>query len=99
RQAEYVAPTTTIETQLVEIWQEVLGVEQIGILDNFFDLGGNSLNAIRINAKIRQELDLELEIKNLFHLKTIRDLAFQIDFSEQQKEIKLDNQTLRKIEL
>ncbi|WP_438711358.1 amino acid adenylation domain-containing protein [Aquimarina muelleri] len=99
RQKEYIAPSTETEKQLAEIWQEVLGIEKIGIKDDFFELGGNSLNAIKINSRIKKKLDLDMEIKNLFLFDTIVDLAFQIDFSKNQKEIKTDNQELKMIEL
>ncbi len=49
----YVAPRTPLEASLAAIWSEVLGIEQVGIHDNFFDLGGASMNALRIVAKAR----------------------------------------------
>jgi acyl-coenzyme A synthetase/AMP-(fatty) acid ligase len=51
--AEYVAPRTPAEEQLVRIWAEVLGVEPIGVLDDFFDLGGHSLRTIEVLSRIR----------------------------------------------
>ena len=99
RQKEYIPPSTETEKQLAEIWQEVLGIEKIGIQDDFFELGGNSLNAIKINSRIKKKLDLDMEIKTLFLFNSIGDLAFQIDFSKKQKEIKSDNQELKMIEL
>jgi aryl carrier-like protein len=47
----YVAPRTPLEASLAAIWSEVLGIEKVGIHDNFFDLGGASMNALRIVAK------------------------------------------------
>ncbi|WP_035089086.1 non-ribosomal peptide synthetase, partial [Aquimarina muelleri] len=55
----YVAPESEIEVQLVEIWQDLLGLENIGIHDNFFELGGHSLLATRLVSKIRKELSIE----------------------------------------
>ncbi|WP_282081548.1 phosphopantetheine-binding protein, partial [Aquimarina algiphila] len=99
KQKDYVAPSSVLEVQLVEIWQEVLGIEKIGIHDDFFELGGNSLNAIKINSRVKKNLDLDIEIKSLFVFKTIGELASQIDFSEKQKAIKSNKQMLKKIEL
>ncbi|RYG54801.1 MAG: hypothetical protein EOO01_00480, partial [Chitinophagaceae bacterium] len=49
------APTTPVETQLVEIWEEVLGFRPIGVRDNFFEIGGDSILSIQIVAKARQK--------------------------------------------
>jgi len=53
--AEYVAPRTAEERRLAEVWSELLNVERVGANDNFFDLGGNSLLALRLFARIRSE--------------------------------------------
>ena len=85
---DYIAPETEIEIALVKIWEQELAIENIGVKDNFFELGGNSLKAIKIIQNIRRELNIDLEIKSLFDSNTISDLAFQIDFSLKQDEIK-----------
>jgi thioesterase domain-containing protein/acyl carrier protein len=64
--------------QLVKIWQEVLNVEQVGIRDNFFDLGGHSLQAIRLMAKIQQSFGISLPLSVIFHGATIEQLAHQL---------------------
>jgi len=56
----YVAPRTKLEQELAEIWQEALGVERVGIHDNFFDLGGHSLLSMQVIALIRSRLDKKL---------------------------------------
>ena len=96
---EYVAPTKYLEIQLVKIWEEVLNIDRIGIHDNFFELGGNSLNAIKINFRIKKILGIDLEIKSLFLFRTIKELVSQIEFSENQRKIKLKGQLLKKITL
>ncbi|HSN97447.1 MAG TPA: non-ribosomal peptide synthetase, partial [Candidatus Nanopelagicales bacterium] len=68
-------PGTAIEQALVEIWQEVLGVAQIGIDDPFFDVGGHSLLLAQVRARIRERLGLELDMLTLFQRSTIRKLA------------------------
>jgi len=71
----YVGPETETEQQLVAIWQELLGVERVGVRDNFFDLGGHSVSAIRLVSKIRRELETEVAIRNIFLYPTISQLA------------------------
>ncbi|XYR62130.1 phosphopantetheine-binding protein [Bacillus amyloliquefaciens] len=53
---EYVAPRTAAEAQLAHIWQEVLGLPRIGVKDNFFDIGGHSLRATTLTAKLHKEM-------------------------------------------
>ncbi|MCK4261003.1 MAG: amino acid adenylation domain-containing protein, partial [Halanaerobiales bacterium] len=72
---EYVAPQNEIEEKLVEIWSEVLGVEEIGINHNFFDIGGHSLRAATLVAKIHQKLDVEVPLKEVFANSTVKKLA------------------------
>ena len=66
--AEYEAPRNELEERLVEIWQEVLGIENIGINDNFFELGGHSLKATILVGRIHKDLNLEVQIKEVFSL-------------------------------
>jgi amino acid adenylation domain-containing protein len=74
---EYVAPRNQIEEKLVEIWSEVLAMEKekIGIDDNFFQLGGHSLNAIVAVSKIHKEVDIKLPFPEFFRISTIRGLS------------------------
>ena len=72
---EYVAPRNDTEERLVAIWSDVLGIEKIGIHDNFFDLGGHSLLAARAVSKFRKEFDVEIPLRALFELHTVADIA------------------------
>ncbi|WP_212004915.1 non-ribosomal peptide synthase/polyketide synthase [Chitinophaga sp. HK235] len=72
---EYIAPRTHIEEVLADIWQEVLGRQRVGINDNFFESGGNSLQVIRLIALIRSHLQVEVPIKTIFAHATIAQLA------------------------
>ena len=72
---EFVEPTNEIERTLVSIWEELLGVDQVGIHDNFFDLGGHSLVAVRLFAKVRQRYDIDYPISILFQAPTIAACA------------------------
>jgi len=70
----FVAPGTGVEQTLAEIWQQVLGVAEVGIHDNFFELGGDSILSIQIIARARRE-GLHLSPRQLFQHQTIAGLA------------------------
>jgi len=69
----YSEPITAIEKQLVSIWQEVLGVERVGIHDNFFELGGDSIISLQVISKAHQ-VGIHLTAKQLFQYQTIAQL-------------------------
>ena len=75
---EYVAPGNETEQSLVNTWREVLSVPRIGINDNFFEIGGHSLLAMRLISLIRKELKVELSIKDIFTYPTIQGLAARL---------------------
>jgi amino acid adenylation domain-containing protein len=79
----YTAPTTDLELQLADIWQQLLKKELIGIHDNFFELGGHSLLAMRVVSAIRNALGLNLSIKDLFAYTTIAALANHLQKQDQ----------------
>jgi amino acid adenylation domain-containing protein len=72
------APEGCIETKLCEIWCELLGLDEVGSDDDFFDLGGNSLAGLRMFARIRREFDVLLPLSMLLRAKNIRALAMAI---------------------
>ncbi|MGG0792541.1 amino acid adenylation domain-containing protein [Brevibacillus laterosporus] len=72
---EYLAPRNQLEEQLTLIWQAVLGIESIGVRDNFFDLGGHSLKATALVARIHQQLQVEVPLREVFQSPTIEGLA------------------------
>jgi amino acid adenylation domain-containing protein len=73
--SKFVAPGTPTEIALAAVWREVLGLPEVGIDDNFFDLGGHSILAVRITNRINQALDSHLAIPALFQNPTIAKLA------------------------
>ncbi|MBY0574483.1 MAG: amino acid adenylation domain-containing protein, partial [Undibacterium sp.] len=73
--AHYLAPSTAIEKILSALWQDVLGVERVGLSDNFFHLGGHSLSATRVVGKLNQALNLALPLKSLFVTPNLGALA------------------------
>jgi non-ribosomal peptide synthetase component F len=74
---EYVAPRNEIEQILVEIWQSILEVDQVGIHDNFFDLGGASIQSLQIVAHANMA-GIPLTAENIFEYQTIAELAVQV---------------------
>ena len=78
-EANYVAPRTRIEQQIADIWAQVLNVKQVGINDNFFELGGYSLLGIQVVSRVRQALQAEILMSNLFELPTVADLAERVE--------------------
>ncbi|RAL26258.1 amino acid adenylation domain-containing protein [Thermoflavimicrobium daqui] len=74
REESYIAPRTEVEATLVRIWQDVLQIERIGIHDNFFSLGGDSILSIQIVSKAKQA-GLSLTPKQIFEQQTIAELA------------------------
>lgn len=74
---KYVAPRNELEKMLVKLWEEALGIEKIGIHDNFFVLGGDSLKAIQISAKAMQN-DINISITDIYNNVMISTLAEDI---------------------
>jgi acyl carrier protein len=62
---DYLAPRTKVEKTIITIWEEFLGMQGIGVEDNFFALGGHSLLAIQIIARLRETFPLEIELRHL----------------------------------
>jgi amino acid adenylation domain-containing protein len=71
---EFVEPSTPTEIKLAEIWREIVGEKKIGIHDNFFNLGGDSIRSLRMVA-LAKERGLHLRIQQIFELQTIAELA------------------------
>ncbi|MGE7878513.1 amino acid adenylation domain-containing protein [Peribacillus muralis] len=78
KESSYVAPRTQIEEELVNVWQAVLGIKRIGILDNFYDLGGDSIKSIQVSARLLQS-GYKVAIKDLLQSPTIAQLSSQVE--------------------
>jgi amino acid adenylation domain-containing protein len=74
----FVAPRSQIEQRIARVWEQVLGIERVGAHDNFFDLGGHSLQMVRVQDKLREEFAQKLSIVELFQYPTINALAMHI---------------------
>ncbi|MCS4251613.1 non-ribosomal peptide synthase/polyketide synthase [Pseudomonas sp. BIGb0164] len=71
-QQQYVAPETELEQQIAAIWADVLRLPQVGLNDNFFEIGGHSLLAIQITSRVQAELGLEVPLMELFQTESLR---------------------------
>jgi hypothetical protein len=71
----FVPPHSPFQKTLADIWAEVLKIEQIGLHDNFFDLGGHSLLLVQVHSRLQHIVDRELSIVNLFQYPTISALG------------------------
>ncbi|MBL7729203.1 MAG: AMP-binding protein, partial [Dinghuibacter sp.] len=81
---EYVAPVSETEIQLVAIWQEVLGVEKVGITDDFFELGGHSLLLTKLSGAYQQTFKVTLNMQLLFTSTCIKEHAQHLAASTQK---------------
>ncbi len=85
-EAAYTAPNTLAEEELAAIWSQVLGVEAVGIHDDFFRLGGDSILAAQIVARVRDAMQEELSILNFFETPTVEGLAQALREEEPSRE-------------
>lgn len=83
---EYLAPRNQTEETLAEIWSEIFSIEPISVDDNFFQLGGDSLMAIQLAARLREHFLVEVSVNNLFEEPTIADLARKIPELQQENQ-------------
>ncbi|MBB3037650.1 amino acid adenylation domain-containing protein/non-ribosomal peptide synthase protein (TIGR01720 family) [Hoyosella altamirensis] len=81
---EYVAPVNAVEEQIAAIFAEVLGLERVSTQESFFELGGNSLMATRVIARVNESMGTDIIVRQLFETPTIAALAELIDVPEHQ---------------
>ncbi|WP_141275879.1 condensation domain-containing protein, partial [Streptomyces cacaoi] len=72
---EYVAPRTEVERLLCDIWAEVLGADRVGVHDDFFALGGDSISSLKVASRMRSAFSVELSPRALFDAPTVAGLA------------------------
>jgi len=72
---DYVAPRNEIEQKFVDIWQQILGIERIGIHDNFFELGGDSLIGIQVICQLNQAFNLNIPVAKLYECPNVGSMA------------------------
>ncbi len=94
---EYVEPRDELEATLARIWENALGIEMIGVYDDFFELGGQSLIAIRLLSQFRKELGVDLPVVTFFEAPTIAQCAERIraETNEEQSGSKTERRRKR----
>jgi amino acid adenylation domain-containing protein/non-ribosomal peptide synthase protein (TIGR01720 family) len=75
----YVAPTTETEARIAEVWQGMLEIDEVGVHDDFFALGGHSLYATQIISRVRDQFDVELSLQAIFEHPTVAGLATRVE--------------------
>ncbi len=78
RTKEIIAPATALESDLVSLWAQLLGLEQVGTTDSFFELGGDSILAVRLTTEIQRMLDDTVFLAAIFDAPTVRELALYL---------------------
>ena len=72
-EAEYVAPESDTEVALAQVYADLLGVERVGVTESFFDIGGNSLSAMRLAARAAEVLGVEVSVRDIFDAPSVRN--------------------------
>ncbi|MGG4264539.1 amino acid adenylation domain-containing protein [Peribacillus simplex] len=75
---EYVEPNGEVEIKLVNIWRELLGINNIGVKNNFFQLGGHSLLGVQVISKINEHYQIDLKLSDIFETPVIKRLAYKV---------------------
>ncbi|WP_239098771.1 phosphopantetheine-binding protein, partial [Micromonospora qiuiae] len=73
--ADHVSPRDAVEREVAAVWSDVLGIERVGVGDNFFALGGHSLQAVQVAFRIRTTFGVDLELRRILEAPYVEDLA------------------------
>ena len=84
---EYKAPTNELEQQLLSIWEKLLGNNNIGVEDDFFRVGGDSIRSIQLSSQLRAHMGVDISVKDIFQYRTIAQLSEQISFNFREKDV------------
>ena len=81
----FALPRTPVEETLVDIWSEILGLDRVGVHDNFLELGGHSLSAMRIISRVFEAFQVEVSARSLFQADTVADIAVIITKNQAER--------------
>ena len=85
----FAPPRTLTEGALAQIWAEVLGLDQVGTNDDFFELGGNSVLAVQVIARVRSALDADVSVRHLFETPTVAALAVAVEQGRGERQARI----------
>ncbi|WP_445635085.1 Amino acid adenylation domain-containing protein [Nostoc sp. DSM 114161] len=94
QQKNYIPPRTPLEKQLTEIWSQLLGIEPVGIYDNFDELGGHSLQTIQLIAELQEVFQLNITLENFLQTPTVAGIAQTIETLRQNQSLTLPSKFL-----
>ncbi len=72
---EFVAPRDEAEEVVANLWCEILGIEELSIYDNFFDLGGHSLSCVQVMGRIKESFGISVPVKTIFESPTVAEFV------------------------
>ncbi|MFW0738266.1 amino acid adenylation domain-containing protein [Flavobacterium sp. T12S277] len=96
---EYIAYRNETEKSLSEIWSEILGIEKISVTDDFFEIGGHSLRAVKLANSIQERFGVEISIGHIFQFRTIEAMGEQLSFIQKQEELTANKKDLQEIDI
>jgi acyl carrier protein len=85
-QNSYVAPRDEVEQTVADIWQKLLGIDEVGVYDSLFDLGGDSLLVIQIISRLREAFHLEISLRSVFDAPTVAAISDKIRSGSKEAE-------------
>ena len=89
-QNAYVTPSSQIEKEIAAIWQQLLGIAEVGVYDNFFELGGHSLLATQVVSRMSEAFQVRASLQDFFRAPTVAELAQMIADMAQKHLASLD---------
>jgi amino acid adenylation domain-containing protein len=98
-QTEYISYRNEVEEKLSHIWTEILGIEKISVTDDFFEIGGHSLRAVKLANMIQESFGIEVSIGHIFQFRSIETMAQQLNFIQKQGELTANKQHLQEIDI
>ena len=97
-QGDYSAPRGALEEELAAIWRELLGVERVGREDDFFDIGGDSLLAVRVISRLSEEFGINQALADIFDAPTLAELAAKIEAVRGRDGVAADSASVEEVE-
>jgi hypothetical protein len=96
---EYEAPSNEVEQKLAEIWQDILSIDKVGITDNFFEMGGTSLQIIKLHHRIDLVWPRIMTVPDLFEFNCIKDIANYIYRNSEQEILEVEQEEMKFFEI